>query len=191
MNDSNPYTPNLHSQPPKIAMPQVACQQPKIPMRERLIFLGISLFFYFVALFLPAVVFKDEAEGSWPGFGALAIGWMAPLFGQFGWFAHVPLLVGIILLLWRRWMGTVVCALVASLLALHSISLYWQQVPANEASTHYMTLDHLGAGFYLWLLSIILVGVSALVLRKRERTMARLPHQPYNLPYPPSPQQPL
>jgi hypothetical protein len=186
MNYPNNYPPNPYQHPHAPQHPQSANQKPRLPMRERLIFLGISLFFYAVALFTPAVVFKGE--NPWPGFGALAFGWMAILVGQFGWFANLPLLIGGILLLCRRWIGALVCAILATLFALNSFFLYWQKVPADEAASRYSTLDYLGAGFYLWLLSILALGVSAVILRKRERALVQSPQYPQ---YPQSPYQQL
>lgn len=153
-------------------------------MRERLLFLGICLFFYAIALVLPALVFQDESDATWLGIMVLTLGWMGVLLGQFAWLANIPLLIGMILLLCRRWIGTLVCIIIATLLALHSFALYQQKIPANEASTHYLILDYLGVGFYFWLLSIVSVGVSAIILRKRERAMLPSPQQP-QYPQPP------
>jgi hypothetical protein len=176
MSYPNNYPPPPYQQPP-------ANQKPRLSMRERLIVLGLSLFFYAIALFTPAVIFKGE--NPWPGFGALALGWMAIVVGQVGWVANIPLLIGGILLLCRRWMGTLVCAILATLFALNSYLLYWQKIPADEAATRYSTLDYLGAGFYFWILSIIALGAGAVILRKRERALIQAsqypqyPHPPY------------
>jgi hypothetical protein len=182
MSYPNNYPPNSYQQMPVNQYPPDSNQMPKIAMRERLFFLGISLFFYAVALVLPALVFQSESDTSWLGIQVLAIGWLGALVGQFAWLANIPLLIGAILLLCRRWIGTLVCMILATLLALHSFLLYQQKIPADEASTHYLVLAHLGIGFYFWLFSIIAVGISAMILRKREGALQQsqqYPQSPY------------
>jgi hypothetical protein len=184
MNYPNHYPPNPYQQTPARPYPQVANPKPKISMRERLIVLGISLFFYIIALCTPALIFQGGGDdATWPGFMVMTLGWMGLLVGQFAWLANIPLLIGMILLLCRRWIGTLVCIIIATLLALHSFYLYRQKIPADEASTRYLILDHPGVGFYFWLFSIVALGISAIILRKRERALIQSPqHQQYPQP---------
>ena len=175
-----PFPPNPYRPTPAIPYSPGTKQRPKLPRREPLIGLAITLFFYLLGLFTPALILQGEGDTVWFGFRVLVIGWLGLLIGQFGWLANFPFLIGMILLLCRRWVGALLCAVLALLLALNTFLLYRQNIPVDEAATRYQNLDHLSYGFYLWLLSILALGVGALVLRKRERAIPYSPRQAYD-----------
>jgi len=170
MNQPGYYTPNPFP-PPAYPFPPIP-QQPKLGWRPRLVVLGISLFFYLIALCTPAIQFEGGNNNeTWYGIGVLLLGWLGFFLTQFGWFANIPLLIGMILLLCRRWIGAVVCIVIAIPLALDSFLILNQQVPDNEALTSYSTITHIYFGIYFWLCSIIIVGIGALVLRSIEKRL--------------------
>jgi hypothetical protein len=171
MNQPGYYIPNPHPPPPAYPYPQMP-QQPKLGWLPRLIALGISLFLYLIALCSPVIRFEGGNNNlTWYGIITLLLGWQGIFLTQFGWFANIPLLVGMILLLCRRWIGAVVCILIAIPLALDSFLILNQQVPDNEGLTSYSTVTHIYFGIYFWLSSILATGIGAIVLRSLEKKL--------------------
>ena len=161
---------NYYQQPPGNPY-QSGPPQPRYSMRGRLILLAITLFIYLIACATPALEFNDPNDAVYYGFRILIIGWLGALIGQFGWFANLFLLVSIFLLLFRRWIGALISSLLALVIALQTFMLFSQKVPANEAATRQLDLLSLKVGFYLWLASMICLGIGALILRNRERPL--------------------
>ena len=171
MNQPGYYAPNPYPQPPAYPYPPMPLQ-PKLGWRPRFVVLGISLFFYLIALCTPVLKFEGGNNNqTWYGIGALLLGWLDILYMQFGWVANIPLLIGIILLLCRRWIGAVVCIVIAIPLALDSFLILNQQVPDNEGLTSYSTVTHIYFGIYFWLCSILATGIGAIILRYREKNL--------------------
>lgn len=174
MQPPNPYPGNYgHSyQPaPPNAYPPIP-PKPRYRMRGRVVVLTITLIIFAISCALPALEFNDPDDAVYYGFRILIVGWLGALIGQFGWFANIFLLVPIFLLLFRRWVAAFFGALVTLAIALHSLMLFHQEVPADEANTRHIELQHLRIGFYVWLASMVCLGFGALILRLRERDSA-------------------
>jgi hypothetical protein len=156
--------------PPPTPNPASPFDRQKPGWRGRLILLGIWAFLYLLACALPALEFSNEnlPNENWPGIQVLAIGWLGGFLYQFAWYANLPLLLALILLLLRRWVGVLVSGVLALLLAMNTFLLYSQRVPANEGGTSYLHLVQVKIGFYFWVLSILALCVGALILRRRE-----------------------
>ena len=173
MNQPGYYAPNPYPQPPAYPYPPMP-QQPKLGWRPRLVVLGISLCLYLIALRSPVIRFEGGNNNqTWYGIVTLLLGWQGIFLSQFGWFANIPLLIGMILLLCRRWISTVVFIVIAIPLALDSFLILNQQVPDNEGGTSYSTVTHIYFGIYFWLCSILATGIGAIVLRSLERKLRR------------------
>jgi hypothetical protein len=164
--------------------------KPRLPWKPRLLALCISLLIYALACALPVLDFSksdwsDSSEGPVVGYVALVSGWLLIAIGQFAWLANFLWLISWILLLFRCWIASLVMTILTTLLALQTYSLFAQKVPGNEAATYYLTLQEVKIGFYVWLASFLAVGISALLLRSRERALRKNaqflqpPHTPY------------
>jgi hypothetical protein len=192
MQPPNNY-PNYHSNSYGHIPPPVVSQKPRLPWKPRLLALGVSLLLYALACALPALDFLKEDGSPTPespmfGFVLLFIGWLGIIIGQFAWLANLGWLLSLILLLCRRWIASLVTSILAILLAMQTYALFAQRVPANEAATSYLILQQVKIGFYVWLASFLAAGVSALILRSRERA---LPQNPEFLQSPQPPYQAL
>jgi len=127
--------------------------------------LCISLALYTLACLSPALVFSSvNGQQVMPGFWVLAIGWLGPLYDQFAWFANPFLFLGMLALLFRKWIAAIVLVVVSLAIAADILLLFSQQVPADEGGVNQLTLQYLDFGFYFWIASILVVGVAALVL---------------------------
>lgn len=137
----------------------------------RLAFVGTSLVLYVAACVLPALVFvSPNGQQNTDGFSALVIGWAAPLFGQFAWYANLLFILSIIGLL-RGWRITILLVALSLLLAADTFMLYSQRVPADESGNNYMTFQYPTIGFYLWIASMVVIGVGAVALLLRNMLM--------------------
>lgn len=143
----------------------------RMDFRIRLAFVGISLVLYILACVLPALVFiGPNGQQNMDGFSALVIGWAAPLFGQFAWYANPLLLLSIIGLM-RGWRITILLVALSLLLAADTFMLYSQRVPADESGSNYMTFQYPAIGFYLWIASMVVIGIGAVALPLRSKLM--------------------
>lgn len=128
--------------------------------------LGLSIFFFAVACATPALKFtpNQSDDGLMYGLWVLAIGWMGILVDQYGWLANLLLGLSYLLLIFRLWLPALIVNLFTLFVAAQTLTLFGQELPADESNVNKMTLEYLGVGFYFWLLSILTVGVGAIVL---------------------------
>src|SRR6185295_895936 len=81
--------------------------------RGRLAVLSTGLSFFLIACACPALVFTSTSGSTeaWPGFRALAVGWLGILVGQVAWCANPVMGLSPIFLLFRRWLTAAILAL--------------------------------------------------------------------------------
>lgn len=163
---------SVQTGPPQVGHPQVGPPKAKLDApdpfdRWRWWAIAGSVLAMVVATGLPVGHFRD-AGGSpvtWNGPTFLACGWVGPLVGTMlcGWYANPALLLGWLLLAFRRPRAAAITLGVAVVLALTSVSLFGAEVPQNEGGVNNLQLQRFGPGFYVWLLAILLPFVAALV----------------------------
>jgi hypothetical protein len=150
--------------------PMSGTHRPDVGWKPVLGVLGLTAGVFVVACALPALVVQREGDPpeTWPGYQLLWMGPMAPLIGQFGWFAHAPAAVGAFALLVRWFRAAAALAALAILIGLQSLMLFQQPFPANEGGVgpDFVT-QAFGAGFYVWLTSFAVLLVGSLVLRAK------------------------
>jgi len=140
----------------------------------RAIPLAISLVLFVAACTSPALIMVgSQGESTIDGLSALVIGWMAPLYGQFAWYANPLLFFGALALLLRFWKTSIVFVILALFIAMDTFQLSAQEIPVNEGLTATEHLQSVQAGFYLWLASIVVIGLGAIVLLVRDLKLAR------------------
>jgi hypothetical protein len=134
------------------------------------VLVSVSFGLFLVACLLPALVFSG-ADEAWPGYGVLFVGWMGVGAGQFGWFANPVYGLALLLVMFRRYVAAAVVAAVAFVVALHTLSLFVSEIPADEGgvATHHLVTLH--AGFYVWMaaLGAALAGSIVLAVAGRRR----------------------
>jgi uncharacterized membrane protein len=181
---NNPHNFSNHfGQMPVYPPAQTYHQKPRLPWKPRIIALLISIGLYALACALPVLDFSKSdwshnSEGPMIGYVALIVGWMGIVLGQFAWLANFIWLLSLLLVLFRCWIATVITAILTTLLALQTYTLFSHKVPANEAATEYLYLQEIKIGFYVWIASFLAVGISAIILRQRERALAQTVQAP-------------
>ena len=88
------------------------------------------------------------------GFTVLKIGWFAGVMGIFSWWANPLLLLSFFFYIKKVPKNGMMLSGIAFILALQSFFL--TTVPQDEGGVKKLTVDYLGAGYYLWLASIAL-----------------------------------
>ena len=144
-----------------------------VPRRSgmaRFIVLAVSLVLFALACASPTLIFlrNGTSDETWAGYIVLLLGWLGPFLGQFAWYANPLLFVGMITFLVRQWVATIVLIALALLMAANTCLLFFQEVPADEAGVNMLTLQNLHIGFYLWIASILTIGIGAIILWRLE-----------------------
>ncbi|MGI8689083.1 MAG: hypothetical protein ACR2M3_10940 [Thermomicrobiales bacterium] len=150
--------------------PMAGARQPSRAGMVRWVVIALALACYGVACAVPALAFdavyhqSSRPEPSvYSGGGLLALGWLAVLYGQVAWFANPALACSLVLTAARRWRAAAALALVALLLAAALLLFNRQHIPANEGGTADLILLRPLLGCYLWLGSIVVAGLGALL----------------------------
>lgn len=139
------------------------------PLRVRLGLIGASIAIYALACALPAATLVGEDVTVQRGLGLALLGWLAVTLGQYGWFANLFWIVGMLLALFRRYLGAAITVACGMLLALQTLTILGREVPLDTSGSNNAIVQQLNSGFYLWLLSMLVLVAGALLLRARER----------------------
>lgn len=99
----------------------------------------------------------------------LLIGWAGLFTGVIAWFANPVGLVAVLLLILRKFKAAFVTGLVAVGLAATTLMLFVQDLPGDEGGVTKSRLAVLLPGFYLWLIAIGLIPVSAYLFGMKGR----------------------
>lgn len=132
--------------------------------------IAFSLFLFLLACATPAMVYDKQTD---LGIQVLAVGWLGILLGQFAWYANLFWLLSLLLAFFRRWILTLAASMVATLIALDALSFFGATVPLDEASVNTMVFKSYHVGFYLWMVSIVVVGIGAAVMWFVTRRLTR------------------
>jgi hypothetical protein len=135
-----------------------------------LVVISLSLFLFLLACATPAMVFDQE---TWLGVQVLAFGWEGIFIGQFAWYANLFWLLSLLLAFFRRWILTLAATLLAILIALDTLSFFGTKVPLDEGFVNMMIFQSYHVGYYLWMASIVVVGIGAMVMWIITRRLTR------------------
>ena len=115
------------------------------------IVLMVTVFFYVLSLFLPAILF--HSHDSLPGYHILAWGWWGVLSLNFAWFANPCYLFSMYYYHSKNYKLAGILSLVAVCLALMSLlaKKWW----FNEGNS--TAIAGLGSGFYIWFVSLLIL----------------------------------
>jgi hypothetical protein len=117
----------------------------------------LSLVLYALALLGPGFYFGGSRE-PWEAYLLLLTGWLGLAYGHFSWLANPAFLIA--QLMYRTRDRSLRACTVALLLALSF--LLHRTIAVSEAPT-YASIVGYGWGYYLWVLSIAVLGASHLV----------------------------
>ncbi|MBI5034413.1 MAG: hypothetical protein HZB51_28145 [Chloroflexi bacterium] len=98
---------------------------------------------------------------------------MGLFYGQFAWYANPLLFFGALALFLRFWKTSMVFIGLALLLAMNTFLLSIQGIPIDEAFTATEHLKSVQIGFYLWIGSMVVIGLGAIVLFIRDLKLSR------------------
>ncbi|MEM9253229.1 MAG: hypothetical protein AAGB29_12850 [Planctomycetota bacterium] len=113
-----------------------------------------------VSLFLP-IFYRSDGVHRAPGWAALAYGWVAL---HPAWLANPLWLAGLIVLLCKRYLVAAILATLGVLLALSSFSLVGAKMWTGDLS-----ITTLSAGYYVWLVSHLILAGGAFALWRTAR----------------------
>ncbi|GAC1457443.1 MAG: hypothetical protein NVS2B14_06770 [Chamaesiphon sp.] len=146
-------------------------------MKARLLFIGLSLLLYRIALSLPCLLFNivpvhgasgvDSPTGKLNAYGnpdniyqltgieltiAGAFGLIFFLFPAVGWLANPAYWLSCILFAQQQYSFSVISALAAIILGLvGTVSAFWIKLPNGDSPFTELALNRLLPGFWLWL----------------------------------------
>ena len=126
-------------------------------MNIRRIAFVLSGTLYGISLFCPVFTFQEGNSGFLPGFVCLAFGAFAR---QIAWYANPLYFVALIALGMKKRYITALFSCSALAIALATLSI--KQIERNEAGDMTAVVGY-GAGFYLWLSSMFVVLVAAVI----------------------------
>jgi hypothetical protein len=106
-------------------------------------------------LSLTQVVFYTS-HGVVMGFWVLATGWMGFVLFQFAWYANLLMLLGVLLM--QRYPNRAQALVVAAVL-LAGQAFWFEDIPGQAANMHVLSL---GAGFWLWYGSMVLMTMGVI-----------------------------
>ena len=128
---------------------------------------GVAVMSYVAACVTPVLRFDQIENAMRPpqimkGYEVLLLGWQGVFIGNFAWMANVLLLASALLLLTSRVRAASICAAIAFVVALQTLTLFGARVIADEGGVTHMTMSRLYVGFYLWIASIAVVLAGSL-----------------------------
>lgn len=130
-----------------------------IPM-ARFVMMGFSLAMFGLSLAFPAILVDPPDESYWGGICFL-IGWLSLLEFWPMWLANPLLLLCLIFLGCKKYRVALGLGLAAIAFALCTLTI--KQMLRDEGGTM-LPVTGFGAGFYLWLLSIVIPTLGSLIL---------------------------
>lgn len=136
--------------------------------RSRVVVAASSVMFA-VSLALPVFIFKQH--DSVFGLTVLAWGWWGILLGEAGWFANFAFLYALWAFSTGRGFASKVAssaALVIGLTSFHAKEWYFNEGGGTKVAMH-------GPGFYLWLLSLLVLMLGSCLLPARGKAFTREP----------------
>ena len=117
--------------------------------------LAIPLLLYISSLFMNAFIF--ETSEPVPGYMVLTNGWAGYFTGDWAWYANVCFVVACYLFASQQYLKSTVAAIVGFGLSLTAITTTKWFLNFDNSTD----IKALGAGFYVWTLSILMVGLLA------------------------------
>lgn len=137
----------------------------------RVICFYLSVLCYVIATVRPAL-YLERDQGDLRGLGAwslggnlLLVGWLGILCGQYAWLANLPLFAGWAAIHRNKRILAAFLGGVSLVVSFHTLELFRTPLPGVESQDGSEILKALGSGYYLWILSMFLVVLGAMLGR--------------------------
>jgi hypothetical protein len=133
------------------------------PLVNIILFTSLALFL--LACGMPALEFKNSNGSTDVMFGlrALVVGWSGLFAAVMAWYANPFWLLGLVLAFFRKPMFAMFVGVVAIAIATTVFSVVGRELPGDEGNVTKTTVIKLLPGCYLWLASLVLLPVAALL----------------------------
>lgn len=155
------------SNPPPLPPAQPGARRPS--RKFHWMVAGLFLVTYLTACGLPAIITDKD---TWSGGNLLVMGPMGIFLGHAAWYAHVPLLAALVFMLVRMERAAFALAAVAFLTGLQTYSMKGVSIPLDEANVRQAVVQSIGPAAAVWLASMAVLGVGALVARALSKRAA-------------------
>ncbi|MFY9823450.1 MAG: hypothetical protein WAM82_18865 [Thermoanaerobaculia bacterium] len=132
-----------------------------VSLRTRWIVIAPSGLCFLAACACPALEFNGKEHSVMLGAQALFQGPLAFLVGQFAWLANPLELLAVVLVLRRRFWGATAVSFLGFAVANHAWALLGREIPGDEGGVTKLYLSSFHLGFFLWLLSFLLLAAGA------------------------------
>jgi hypothetical protein len=132
-----------------------------VSLRTRLIVIAPSGLCFLAACACPALEFNGNEHSVMFGAQALLQGPLAFFAGQFAWLANPLGLLAVFLVLRRRFWGATAVSFLGFAAANHAWALLGHEIPGDEGGVTKLYLSSFHLGFFLWLLSFLLLAAGA------------------------------
>jgi len=125
----------------------------------------VSLALFVLACAMPALEFKNSkgVHDVMLGLRALVVGWSGVFAAVMAWYANPFYLLGVVLAYFRQPMLAALAGLVVIAIAVTVFSVVGRELPGDEGNVTKTTVIKLLPGCYVWLTSMILLPIAALV----------------------------
>lgn len=130
----------------------------------RLLSIGVSLLYFVAGGFLPALIVENEGgyvAQCLVGWQTFVLGPIELLFGNIGWSANPALWIAVYLFLKKEYSFSVGFSCLALFLGFSTSLLFSSGVPMGDSA---WPLKAMGLGYYLWMISIAIIFISANLL---------------------------
>lgn len=138
------------------------------PLNTRLKVIGPSVGCFVVACATPALILDGKAHLVIFGAQAWVQGPLAVFIGQFAWLANLIWLLAVLLVMLSRFKGAAIVSVIGFAVANHVWALFGQDIPGDEGGVTRLYLSSFHVGFYLWLLSFLILAVRAFLARNQD-----------------------
>jgi hypothetical protein len=129
------------------------------------ILLLVSGALFIAACAMPSLEFKNSkgVDDVMLGLRALVVGWSGVFAAVVAWYANPFYLLGVVLAYFRQPVLALLAGLVAIAISATVFSVVGRELPGDEGNVTKTTIIKLLPGCYVWLTSMILLPIAALV----------------------------
>ena len=169
----SPHSAARKERPPLLAEEEAAVPAPPTARGRAIILLSFVLIYTLGCGF--TAFHLDGQQQRWNGVQVLVFGLAGLKMMQFAWLANITVIVALRAVMQGQTRTAQIWSVVSLLLALHTFALFGQEISLGRQDFNTVRLVSLGAGYYLWLLALLLPLI--ITLLRRFNTKFRRRHE--------------
>ena len=169
----SPHSAARKERPPLLAEEEAAVPAPPTARGRAIILLSFVLIYTLACGF--TAFHLDGQQQRWNGVQVLVFGLAGLKMMQFAWLANITVIVALRAVMQGQTRTAQIWSVVSLLLALHTFALFGQEISLGRQDFNTVRLVSLGAGYYLWLLALLLPLI--ITLLRRFNTKFRRRHE--------------